>query len=271
MQNLPSVTSAWLEADFAALAPQLADRAEWKALSILHGVVQELCASRVWKHAADPDRNPRSKISWTSISTRQPRRATRSAHRSRWVSLRRILRLRMRTPALSACPITAAGLWCCHLSARLESRLQSAARPLPTGLEEFQRRGVEAVGISVDGLYSHGAWAAVRGLTGWPLPWLQPRTLCWRPTPMALAPAGSALPKRRSTKPRRRRKSAFHNIIARSRPSFWTPPRRAGGAAAPSARYPKDRALTKGGRLAHEIVISAATGSPGAIESFRGV
>jgi peroxiredoxin len=31
-------------------------------------------------------------------------------------------------------------------------------------IEEFQRRGVELVGISVDSLYSHGAWAAVRGL-----------------------------------------------------------------------------------------------------------
>ncbi|WP_239619945.1 redoxin domain-containing protein [Bradyrhizobium sp. I71] len=32
-------------------------------------------------------------------------------------------------------------------------------------LEEFQRRGVELVGISVDSLYSHGAWSAVRGLS----------------------------------------------------------------------------------------------------------
>jgi peroxiredoxin len=32
-------------------------------------------------------------------------------------------------------------------------------------LQEFQRLGVEVVGISVDSLYSHGAWAAVRGIT----------------------------------------------------------------------------------------------------------
>jgi peroxiredoxin len=32
-------------------------------------------------------------------------------------------------------------------------------------LDEFRRRGVEVVGISVDSLYSHGAWAAVRGIT----------------------------------------------------------------------------------------------------------
>jgi peroxiredoxin len=32
-------------------------------------------------------------------------------------------------------------------------------------LDEFRRRGVELVAISVDSLYSHGAWAAVRGLT----------------------------------------------------------------------------------------------------------
>jgi peroxiredoxin len=32
-------------------------------------------------------------------------------------------------------------------------------------LEEFTRRGVNVVGISVDSIYSHGAWAAVRGIT----------------------------------------------------------------------------------------------------------
>jgi peroxiredoxin len=32
-------------------------------------------------------------------------------------------------------------------------------------LEEFTRRGVTLLGISVDSLYSHGAWAAVRGIT----------------------------------------------------------------------------------------------------------
>src|SRR4051794_3464019 len=35
-------------------------------------------------------------------------------------------------------------------------------------LEEFTRRGVGVVGISVDSVYSHGAWAAVRGI-GFPL------------------------------------------------------------------------------------------------------
>jgi len=32
-------------------------------------------------------------------------------------------------------------------------------------IEEFRRRGAELLAISVDSLYSHGAWAAVRGLT----------------------------------------------------------------------------------------------------------
>ena len=32
-------------------------------------------------------------------------------------------------------------------------------------LDEFGKRGADVVGISVDSLYSHGAWAAVRGLT----------------------------------------------------------------------------------------------------------
>jgi peroxiredoxin len=32
-------------------------------------------------------------------------------------------------------------------------------------LSEFERAGAQLIGISVDSLYSHGAWAAVRGLT----------------------------------------------------------------------------------------------------------
>ena len=32
-------------------------------------------------------------------------------------------------------------------------------------LDEFTRRGVQLVAVSVDSIYSHGAWAAVRGLT----------------------------------------------------------------------------------------------------------
>lgn len=32
-------------------------------------------------------------------------------------------------------------------------------------LAEFRKRGIQLIGISVDSIYSHGAWAAVRGLT----------------------------------------------------------------------------------------------------------
>ena len=32
-------------------------------------------------------------------------------------------------------------------------------------IDEFDRRGAKLVGISVDSVYSHGAWAAVRGIS----------------------------------------------------------------------------------------------------------
>ncbi|MGZ4199873.1 MAG: redoxin domain-containing protein, partial [Thermoleophilia bacterium] len=32
-------------------------------------------------------------------------------------------------------------------------------------IEEFERRGVQLIGISVDSIYSHGAWAATRGIS----------------------------------------------------------------------------------------------------------
>ncbi len=35
-------------------------------------------------------------------------------------------------------------------------------------IDEFETRGVAVIGISVDSIYSHGAWAAVRGI-GFPL------------------------------------------------------------------------------------------------------
>jgi peroxiredoxin len=32
-------------------------------------------------------------------------------------------------------------------------------------LAEFEARGAAVIGVSVDSIYSHGAWAAVRGIT----------------------------------------------------------------------------------------------------------
>jgi len=32
-------------------------------------------------------------------------------------------------------------------------------------IDEFESRGIAVIGISVDSIYSHGAWAAVRGIT----------------------------------------------------------------------------------------------------------
>ena len=42
--------------------------------------------------------------------------------------------------------------------------MQSAARPLPERTRGFDRRGAQLIGISVDSIYSHGGWAAVRGI-----------------------------------------------------------------------------------------------------------
>lgn len=42
-------------------------------------------------------------------------------------------------------------------------------------IDEFERRGVQLLGISVDSIYSHGAWAAVRGISFPLLADFQPR------------------------------------------------------------------------------------------------
>lgn len=162
-----------LSADFAALAPRLAEGPQKQAFSLLFGMLQE-----VWRsHGAD----------------REDGRGGPWGDRSGGAGLDDLLRLHERAPpmegdALSPSPpaegpapefalrdatgqeVTLASYrgrtvvlafypldWSPGCSKQLD--LYQSER------DEFSRRGVEVIGISVDSLYSHGAWAAARGLT----------------------------------------------------------------------------------------------------------
>ena len=155
-----------LEVDFAALAPQLADNAKRKALSILHGMVQELWRTQrsgsmlltrpgptiediVDLHQHAPAMEDDAVSTPLSVGEPAPDFALPDAN-GRTV---RLSDYRGRTVVLAFYPLD----WSPGCSRQLDLYQQE--------LEEFQRRGVEVVGISVDSLYSHGAWAAVRGLT----------------------------------------------------------------------------------------------------------
>lgn len=154
-----------LEQDFAALAPQIPDGAQKQALSLLHGMVQEL-----WRTAAE---------------------APQGAGAGR--TLQDIADLHQHAPAMEGdalnTPLTvgqAAPDFALPDAAGRTVRLSDfRGRPVVLAfypldwspgcsrqldlyeheLDEFRRRGVELVGVSVDSLYSHGAWAAVRGIS----------------------------------------------------------------------------------------------------------
>lgn len=155
-----------LEADFAALAPQLSGGAERQAISLLHGMVQELWRAVgtsspaqtrpgptiediVELHQHAPAMGGDAVSTPLAIGQAAPEFALPDANG-------RIVRLadfRGRPVVLAFYPLD----WSPGCSRQLDVYQQE--------LEEFQRRGVELVGISVDSLYSHGAWSAVRGLS----------------------------------------------------------------------------------------------------------
>lgn len=155
-----------LEADFASLAPQLPDGAERKALSILHGMVQELWRIQVSGNANQARPGPTIEdivdlhehapaMEGDAVSTPlavgepAPDFALSDAN-GRTV---RLSDYRGRRLVLAFYPLD----WSPGCSRQLDLYQQE--------LDEFRKRGAEVVGVSVDSIYSHGAWAAVRGLT----------------------------------------------------------------------------------------------------------
>ncbi|MFG1192675.1 peroxiredoxin [Xanthobacter flavus] len=155
-----------LEADFAALAPKLPDGAERKALSLLHGMVQELWRVQtlgsgnqsrsgptiediVDLHEHAPAMEGDARNTPLAVGEQAPDFALPDANG-------RIVRLsdyRGRRVVLAFYPLD----WSPGCSRQLDLYQHE--------LDEFGKRGADVVGISVDSLYSHGAWASVRGLT----------------------------------------------------------------------------------------------------------
>jgi len=153
-----------LEQDFAALAPQIPDGAQKQAISLLHGMVQEL-----WRAADAPADRPGGRTlqdiadlhqhapamegdavnSPLAVGAAAPDFALPDAN-GRTV---RLSDFRGRPVVLAFYPLD----WSPGCSRQLDLYQQE--------LDEFRRRGVEVVGVSVDSLYSHGAWAAVRGIS----------------------------------------------------------------------------------------------------------
>lgn len=153
-----------LEQEFIDLASEIPEGAEKRALSVLHGIVMEL-----WR-SLERDRMPASGLSVQDIAD-----LYRGAPAMEGASLNeplavgteapdfelpdgsgekvRLSDFRGRPVVLAFYPLD----WSPGCSQQLDLYQQE--------IEEFRARGVELLGISVDSIYSHGAWAAVRGIS----------------------------------------------------------------------------------------------------------
>ncbi len=155
-----------LEADFASLSPQLPDGAQKKAVSVLHGMVQELW--RIQQSGSMPQLRPGPTIedivdlhqhapamegdavnTPLAVGEQAPDFALPDAN----AHTVRLSDFRGRRVVLAFYPLD----WSPGCSRQLDLYQHE--------LDEFRKRSADILAISVDSLYSHGAWAVVRGLT----------------------------------------------------------------------------------------------------------
>lgn len=155
-----------LEQRFDALFKQIEESPEKQALSVLHGMMHEL-----WRQLRDSRSSPDDRDLTLENIANLYRNAPKMEAESRSTPLE------PGTPAPDFALADASGSMV-HLA---EFRGQSTVLvfyPLDWSpgcsqqldlyqqeLREFERRGARVLAISVDSIYSHGAWAAVRRLT----------------------------------------------------------------------------------------------------------
>jgi peroxiredoxin len=154
-----------LEEEFAGLANEIPESPEKRAISLLHGIVMEM-----WKELHDDGLGDDGPHAWPDVGelyrtapqmeaaavndplpsgTEAPDFALVDPS-GRTVRLREF---RGRPVVLVFYPLD----WSPGCSQQLDLYQQE--------IDEFRNRDAELLAISVDSLYSHGAWAAVRGLT----------------------------------------------------------------------------------------------------------
>jgi peroxiredoxin len=153
-----------LEQEFARLASDIPDGAEKQALSVLHGIVME-----VWR-SLERDRMPAGGVTLQDIAdlwqgapamegeavsvplpvgTQAPDFELPDASGQTL----RLSDFRGRPVVLVFYPLD----WSPGCSQQLDLYEQE--------IEEFRSRSAQVLAVSVDSIYSHGAWAAVRGLS----------------------------------------------------------------------------------------------------------
>jgi peroxiredoxin len=164
-----------LEQRFDALFAKLPQSSEKAALSVLHGMMQELWR-QVHREAPAPAlRGAGSIATGTSATLDDIAELYRHAPKMEGARLSTPLAPGTRAPDFTL-PDPSAHL--VRLSEYRGINVVLVFYPLDWSpgcsqqldlyqleLEEFRRRDAAVLGISVDSMYSHGAWAAVRGIT----------------------------------------------------------------------------------------------------------
>ncbi|HEX6022461.1 MAG TPA: peroxiredoxin [Solirubrobacter sp.] len=153
-----------LEEQFARLGPDIPDGPEKQAISVLHGIVMELWRNLererdpdqeralqdiadLWKVA--PPMEGEAVNEPLPVGTEAPDFALPDASGE----LVRLSDFRGRPVVLVFYPLD----WSPGCSQQLDLYQQE--------IDEFRSRGAQVLAVSVDSIYSHGAWAAVRGLS----------------------------------------------------------------------------------------------------------
>lgn len=153
-----------LEQEFARLASEIPEGANKQALSVLHGIVME-----VWR-SLERDRMPASGLTVQDIAElyhgapamegdaiNEPlaigAQAPDFALPDASGQLVRLSDFRGQPVVVAFYPLD----WSPGCSQQLDLYQQE--------IDEFARRGAQLLAVSVDSVYSHGAWAAVRGLS----------------------------------------------------------------------------------------------------------
>jgi peroxiredoxin len=155
-----------LEQEFAGLAGEIPESPEKRAISLLHGIVMEMWRTQgaevsangdgasAWLDVAELYRSAPS-MEGEAVNTPLPPGTTAPDFELRDPSGNavRLRDLRGRPVVIVFYPLD----WSPGCSQQLELYQME--------IDEFRRRDAELLAISVDSLYSHGAWTAVRGLT----------------------------------------------------------------------------------------------------------
>jgi len=155
-----------LEEEFASLESQIPESPTKQALSVLHGIVQES-----WRgvHSAEwtPDAPPLPGADVAELYRQAPPMEGGAVNAPLPVgtvapdfTLPDAEGRRVSLSDFQGRPVVVVFYpldWSPGCSQQLDVYQQE--------LDEFERRGATIIGISVDSIYSHGAWAAVRGIT----------------------------------------------------------------------------------------------------------